>query len=135
MSLWDKARSGMQRSSAKTVAMAVSAMAAEWIARWLDGIGGNPPVTPEDLEAAAKENKSLLLEALSSASPGVLAQIRVAVGPLLRSMGTIPYRAILEALRCTHPQHVAVMERHREWTLAQMRAVVTWATGGRDEVG
>jgi len=135
MSLWDKARSGMQRLSAKTAAMAVPAMAAEWIARWLDGTEGNPPVTPEDLEAAAKENKSLLLEALSSASPEELTQIRVAVGPLLRSMGTIPYRAILEALEWTHPQHVAVMVRHREWTLAQMRAVVTWATGGRDEVG
>lgn len=103
--------------------------AAKRLAAWFDGADGNPPISPDDIRAAAAQDRALIMDLLDQAPPEELRAARAAIAPILRRLGKPSYRSVLQALEWTHPEHVRAMVESRTWTHRQMDAAWEWLTG------
>jgi hypothetical protein len=116
---------------------------ADLFATYFDGLGPAQAVSPEQLDAAARGNQPLLLNAVKQAPVEGIASVRKMFGSLApefrreqtgsdgSSLGH-PYMWILQqdCLSRAHREHVQVILRHLLWYRQQMDAALEWLVNG-----
>ncbi len=122
----EKFRDKMRAAVDRLAGASPLAVVAGQLAEVLDG----ERITPDDLDAAARENRPLLVEALDAMPDEAKAEARSRGGTVAQMIPRMAYGTIIELLSHTHPHHSQVLFARREWTIGQLDAARRWLSNG-----
>ena len=119
MNAWEKGRAALVLANQNPNPESVMRLFGDYINEWIEDKAA--PVSVEDLDRMAAENRPVLLEKLSEANPQMLAMIRGTVRKVVPLLDpNTHYAMIIHRVSDKHMEHAKRLLLHLQWFVDQI---------------
>ena len=123
MNTWEKGRAALVLANQNPNPESVMRLFGDYICEWIED--QQAPVSVEDLDRMADENRPVLLEKLSEANPQMLSMIRGTVRKVFPALDpNVHYAMIIHRVSDKHMEHAKRLLLHLQWFVDQINGTL-----------